>query len=73
MYQKCPNCNGSGREYPIGTTDASFKTCSVCRGSKIIDTVTGLPPQNQYFELTPKAFDQHLSQIGREYLNDIEK
>jgi len=42
-YQKCPNCNGTGKEYPQywnGTTIS----CSVCNGYKIISELTGLPP-----------------------------
>jgi len=71
MYQQCPNCKGSGREYSIGTT-VTHIVCTVCKGTKIIDTVTGLPPQ-QHQELTPKAFEQHRNQIGKEFKNDIEK
>jgi DnaJ-class molecular chaperone len=37
MYQKCPICNGTGR-------DADYKYCTVCNGFKIIDEITGLPP-----------------------------
>jgi len=41
-YQCCPICNGSG--YVSGFGTATFSTCTVCRGAKIIDEVTGLPP-----------------------------
>jgi len=72
MYQKCPICNGTGREYTLGTTDATGRPCSVCNGTKIINEVNGLPP-SQYQELTPKGFQQHLDQIGKEFKSDIEK
>lgn len=76
MYQKCPNCEGTGVEnshltigkFPI---DISKNICTVCRGTKIIDTVTGLPPK-VCKELTHKVFDQH-TLIGEEFKIDIEK
>lgn len=71
MYQKCPNCNGLGSEQSYGTTFTST-ICSVCKGTKIIDTVTGLPP-SQYNELTPKSFSEHMNNIGDKFNNDIEK
>jgi hypothetical protein len=37
MFQKCPNC--------INGRDIVGNICTVCKGKKIIDTVTGLPPQ----------------------------
>ena len=39
MWQKCPICNGTGRD--------SFyqdKYCTTCNGYKIINELTGLPP-----------------------------
>ncbi len=43
-YQKCPICFGSGTTYTGLTTDA---VCPTCRGARIIDSVTGLPPASQ--------------------------
>ena len=37
MWQKCPICNGTGR-------DVNYNYCTVCNGYKIIDTITGFPP-----------------------------
>ena len=51
MFQKCPICEGSG-EVPSNLLDT---TCSVCKGEKIISTLTGLPPNRvQQF---PSAID----------------
>lgn len=38
MYQKCPLCEGSGK------AKNQVSLCEVCKGERIIDTVTGLPP-----------------------------
>jgi DnaJ-class molecular chaperone len=37
MWQKCPSCNGTGFQY-------DGQKCTVCKGNKIINTITGLPP-----------------------------
>jgi hypothetical protein len=51
MFQKCPICEGSG-EVPSNLLDT---TCSVCKGEKIISTLTGFPPNRvQQF---PSAID----------------
>jgi len=45
MWQICPICNGTGKIPQDGfTTSASFQTCTVCNGFKIISELTGLPP-----------------------------
>ncbi|MDC7250730.1 MAG: hypothetical protein PQJ49_12505 [Sphaerochaetaceae bacterium] len=45
MYQKCPNCKGSGVEDPDYTElNKSSQRCTVCNGKKIISTITGHPP-----------------------------
>lgn len=50
MFQKCPLCNGTGEElnpfvaHNLVTTINSV--CTVCKGKKIISTVTGKPPAN---------------------------
>lgn len=41
MYQKCPICNGTAVEFIHGI---EIK-CSVCKGKKIISTISGLPPK----------------------------
>ena len=51
-FQKCPICHGSGTE--IGDNSFGEKTCSVCHGAKIIDTVTGLPPYEIKIETTDR-------------------
>jgi len=46
MFQRCPICNGCGRNM------WTEKLCSVCNGAKIIDEKTGQPPPttNQLWE-----------------------
>lgn len=51
MYQKCPNCKGTGLEVSylsIGKFPVNIpkNTCQVCFGKKIINTKTGKPPRN---------------------------
>ncbi len=41
-FQKCPVCNGTGKHSEFGLTDA---TCPVCEGKRIINEMTGRPPQ----------------------------
>jgi len=41
-WQRCPICDGVGRMPTDGT--ATFKTCDVCNGKKIINVATGKPP-----------------------------
>lgn len=44
-WQRCPICDGAGRVTPTGNVvTALFELCTVCRGKKIISTLTGLPP-----------------------------
>ncbi len=51
MWQKCPNCEGSGKVfYPL--SNSTHAVCTVCEGKKIINQLTGLPPKNIEF-LTP--------------------
>ena len=35
-YQLCPKCNGEGRISGGGLYSATFQTCDVCNGAKII-------------------------------------
>lgn len=45
-YQKCPVCNGTGRDLNSQfTTNQTSGTCTVCNGKKIINTLTGKPPK----------------------------
>jgi len=45
-WQCCPICGGAGRVTPTGNVvTALFELCTVCRGKKIISTLTGLPPE----------------------------
>ncbi len=45
MYQRCPICNGLGeKENPEYLLENESKICDVCNGTRIIHTVTGLPP-----------------------------
>lgn len=39
MYQKCPICNGTGKD-----PQYLDKYCTVCQGARIISELTGLPP-----------------------------
>jgi DnaJ-class molecular chaperone len=41
-WQKCPVCDGSGLEYLLN--GIAHTTCSVCKGTKIINELTGKPP-----------------------------
>lgn len=50
MWQKCPVCAGSGREY--NSLDMSTSSpCSVCNGKKIISELSGLPPQGSQLSM----------------------
>jgi len=48
-WQCCPKCNATGEMYVVRNNNATnyfqgFETCDVCKGSKIISSITGLPP-----------------------------
>lgn len=45
MWQQCPQCKGSGRNYNGLSSDSRTVVCDVCNGHKIINELTGLPPQ----------------------------
>lgn len=46
-WQNCPHCGGWGKEptgYYFVTVQFTIHDCSVCKGKKIISTITGKPP-----------------------------
>ena len=43
-FQKCPVCNGTGR-LTNTLSSSTFKTCDTCKGRKMINEWTGLPPK----------------------------
>lgn len=45
-WQKCPICNGTGI-YPGPGTFNTIPACPTCKGSRIINDITGLPPVSQ--------------------------
>ncbi len=66
-FQKCPVCEGLGRELLPPVFDgnrfvsaAVSMPCQTCQGKRIIHSVTGLPPQNQPEPLpqTPPALQE---------------
>jgi len=52
VWQKCPNCEGSGVNLDAfsslyaGTTNTHI-TCPTCGGERIISQVTGQPPKRK--------------------------
>lgn len=43
MWQKCPICNGTGKQENFDTPN-KYSTCKTCLGTGIINTLTGKPP-----------------------------
>ena len=43
MWQKCPVCNGNGNK-PSTFNQSGMVDCKTCKGSGIINSLTGLPP-----------------------------
>ena len=43
MYQKCPTCNGTGVDQ-VSAYVSKDPTCPTCNGKRIIDEITGKPP-----------------------------
>ena len=52
MWQKCPICNGTG----IVEISNYNRKCDTCNGKKIINTLTGLPPEEANEELSKISF-----------------
>lgn len=46
MFQKCPICNGTGYSHDTFST-STMPVCSTCKGKKIINSETGLPPMGE--------------------------
>lgn len=45
MWQRCPICEGSGRSLQAVLSNNSGASCTTCAGTKIISTLSGLPPK----------------------------
>ena len=43
-YQKCPICNGAGNDPFVVLSYTLVSICPTCKGTRIIDDVTGIPP-----------------------------
>jgi hypothetical protein len=44
MYQKCPICQGTGADVNSLEKTSKDQVCPICKGKRIIDSVTGRPP-----------------------------
>lgn len=64
-YQQCPTCYGTGLSY-TGTGSKPFVSCPVCKGQKIIDSVSGLPPLEHV-----QKYREHKENILRPQVNEI--
>ena len=47
MWQKCPICKGTGKE-EVYNSSIMNTICKTCNGCKIINELTGLPPNNSF-------------------------
>lgn len=43
-WQKCPICDGQGIVSTNGCSNSTTLTCPTCKGKRIIDELSGLPP-----------------------------
>jgi DnaJ-class molecular chaperone len=43
-WQKCPVCNGTGED-AMQCEGGRQRYCKTCKGARIINEITGLPPQ----------------------------
>ena len=46
-WQKCPVCNGTGKNYNGSPIASSAPLCPTCNGHRIISELTGQPPPTQ--------------------------
>ena len=46
-FQKCPLCNGEGSISSSYTTVTRLDICPTCKGTRIISTLTELPPSGE--------------------------
>lgn len=68
MWQKCPNCNGSGKINQSAIKNI-FNICETCNGKGIINSLTGLPPQNNTSNST-KDFRDGNMESQQEYFGN---
>lgn len=59
MYQKCPVCFGTGKDQNVEAL-LKFSKCNTCKGSGIINELTGLPPENYNVKETPEELASRL-------------
>jgi hypothetical protein len=43
-WEKCPLCNGTGLVQANTNSSSATAVCPVCKGEKIINSITGKPP-----------------------------
>lgn len=58
MWQKCPICNGTGKDHL-----SNNEYCPICNGKRIINELTGLPPKDNKFTELPKPELSSLSNL----------
>lgn len=46
MYQKCPVCYGTGINQSEICSTNGLHVCTVCKGKRIINELTGKPPED---------------------------
>ena len=51
MFQKCPLCNGTGQDESWLVHNGSKPKCPTCNGKRIINTLTGNPPDDRVEKL----------------------
>lgn len=68
MWQKCPICNGTGKEFQVIKTN--LKNCTTCNGTKIISELNGLPPnfEQNKIERQKSNIPNQVNNILKQYL-----